>query len=70
MKIELDIYDETVSHLMATVLTNQYEGLKQDIINLQGKKSLLPYQQFDLDYDLEMIKHMKHVLEYNGVTVD
>lgn len=72
MKFELDINNEVVDQLVNSVLLDQYDSLVNDIRVLQyhlKENGVLPaHKQADLDYDLDMLIHLKKVMHHNGVT--
>lgn len=72
MKFELDITNEVVDQLMNVVLLDQYDSLVSDIqilqYHLKEDGSLPEYKQADLDYNLDMLEHLKKVMHHNGIT--
>lgn len=72
MKFELDINNEVVDQLVNSVLLDQYDSLVNDVrvlqYHLKENGTLPDHKQADLDYDLDMLIHLKKVMHHNGVT--
>lgn len=64
MKLELD--DAVTDAIVIATIRSSMKLVKKDIKDLSSKKNLKPWQEEDLQSNIQTLAAMKHVLDYFG----